>query len=333
MEEDNKSSMSYPIITIIVAIYKVEQYLAKCIESILGQSYSNIQLILVNDGSPDSCLDICKKYAEIDRRVDIIDKTNGGQATARNAALDIAAGDYIGFVDGDDWIEPQMYQTLYETIVSEQADIVQCGWYIAEPSGEKSLKCTDTFIERYSSNEALDELIESSGGHLNTSVCCKLFKRDIALQFRFLAVRAYEDDDYIFKTCSIAKTVVCIDTPLYNYFNRAGSTMTASFNLNKLALITVQKSICELIHSRYPIRYNDVQKHLCSKQFYILSNLLNSTDIESAEQEANTIEADMLKHYKEYMRNPLMGHNKLMLFLLRYFPATIWGKILKWKFM
>ena len=96
--------MNNSLISIIVAIYKVEEYLPKCIESILNQAYKNIELILVNDGSPDNSLEICNEYVIKDARVRVINKDNGGQATARNKALDIANGDYIGFVDGDDWI-------------------------------------------------------------------------------------------------------------------------------------------------------------------------------------------------------------------------------------
>ena len=324
--------MKLPLISIIVAIYNVENYLAKCIESILNQTYSNIEIILVVDGSSDCSLQICEKYGAIDSRIKVICKENGGQSTARNAALDIAKGDYIGFVDGDDWIEPCMYKDLYELSTRENADIVQCGWYIVDEMGNKGNPVDAHFLERYSSDAALDELIERTEGHLNTSVCTKLFSRKVACESRFLPVRAYEDDDYVFKTVAAAKKIVCIDTPLYNYFTRANSTMTAAFNLNKVALITVQSNICQLIKDRYPKRFNEVQKILCSKQFYILSNLLNAKTITGANAEAERIKTDILSSYNDYMKNPQMGINKAMLMLIKYFPSFVWNTILKLKF-
>ena len=106
----------HPLISVIVPIYKVEKYLSKCIESIIAQEYSNIEIILVDDGSPDNCGKICNDYAIKDNRIKVIHKENGGLSSARNAGIDIAQGEYIGFVDSDDTIEPYMYEKLYNAI-------------------------------------------------------------------------------------------------------------------------------------------------------------------------------------------------------------------------
>ena len=324
--------MSSPLVSIIVAAYNVAQYLHKCVDSILCQTYSNIELILVDDGSTDDCGKICDNYARIDSRVKVIHKNNGGQSTARNAGLDIAAGDYIGFVDADDWIEPNMYETLLGLIINTDADIVQCSWYKVDGIGIKR-KVDELFYEEiYTSDQGLDELIRSTGKHINTSVCSKLFKRAIALSCRFSPVRAYEDDEYVFRTVACSNRIICINTPLYNYLNRDNSTMTARFNVNKVALITIQKNICDLIKVRLPHRFSDVQKNLCSKQFYILFCLLSATDISQRNEMSKSIKDDILTSYDEYMRNPLMGMNKLMLFLIRYSPRIVWYNILKKKF-
>ena len=324
--------MNDPLISVIVAIYNVEQYLPKCIESILNQTYKDLELILVIDGSPDNSLTICNAYATRDKRVIVVEKENGGQATARNKALDIAKGEYIGFIDGDDWIETNMYQDLYDTMVNGAADMVQCGWYKVEPSGVKECPYPECFKEIYTSDEGLDELISSQGGHLNTSVCCKLFKSEVAQHFRFSPVRAYEDDEYIFKTVSFAKKIICINTPLYDYLNRENSTMTSKFNMNKIALVTIQKNICELLKTRYPKRFREVQKTLCSKQFFILSCLLNNPQLKGAKEEAYKLKSSIISSYGEYMQNPNMGLNKVMLILMKYTPQIVWSKILKMKF-
>lgn len=324
--------MTEPKISVIVAAYKVEDYLRKCVDSILSQTFKNLEVILVDDGSPDESGAICDEYALKDKRIRVIHKTNGGQSTARNKGLEIAQGDYIGFVDGDDWIEPAMYQTLYETMAQDNADIVQCGWYKVEPSGDKECPYLDDFKEIYSSDEGLDELIASQGGHLNTSVCCKLFKKDIAQQFRFSPVRAYEDDEYIFKTVSLANKIVCIHTPLYDYLNRENSTMTAKFNMNKVALVTIQKKITDYLEMRYPQRFHEMQKVLCSKQFYILNCLLTNPQLVGSADAAKKIFGDILLSYNSYMSNPNMGRNKLMLLLIKYTPQVIWSFILRAKF-
>ena len=119
--------MNNELISVIVAIYRVEQWLPRCIDSILAQTHRNIELILVDDGSPDNCGKLCDDYAKKDARIRVIHKENGGQSTARNAALDIAQGDFIGFIDGDDWIAPTMYEVLLSHLKAFSVDIVQCG--------------------------------------------------------------------------------------------------------------------------------------------------------------------------------------------------------------
>ncbi len=332
LEKGNQLTMTIPLISIIVAIYNVEDYLAKCIESILNQTYTNIELILVVDGSHDGSLNICQDYAANDSRITIIQKENGGQSTARNAGLDVAQGDYIGFVDGDDWIESEMYQTLYDIMVKEDADIVQGGWYIAYENGNVVNDSATSFYETFTSDEALDELIVPTGKHINTSVCCKLFRREIAQSCRFSPVRAYEDDEFVFRTIGSGRKIVCIDTPLYNYYYRVNSTMKASFNINKVALVTIQDNICRYIKTRYPRRYNETQKVLCSKQFYILHCLWNYLLIDEVNVAVAKLENEIMNSYDEYMSNPLMGQNKFMLWAFRYLPKALTRGVLKLKF-
>ncbi len=113
-------------ISVIVPIYKVEEYLHRCIDSIINQTYTNLEIILVDDGSPDNCPMICDEYAKKDSRIRVIHKKNGGLSDARNAGLEIATGEYIGFVDSDDWIHKDMYHILYKNIIEKDADIAEC---------------------------------------------------------------------------------------------------------------------------------------------------------------------------------------------------------------
>ena len=115
------------LISIIVPVYNVEQYLSRCVDSLVNQTYHNIEIILVDDGSPDRSGEICDEYAKKDKRVKVIHQSNGGLSDARNTALDIAKGDYLMFVDSDDWIEPTMYEEMLSFMEKEQLDLVECG--------------------------------------------------------------------------------------------------------------------------------------------------------------------------------------------------------------
>lgn len=115
------------LISVIVPIYRVEKYLEPCIESIINQTYKNLEIILVDDGSDDNCGEICDKYAKIDARIKVIHKKNAGLNNARKSGIKIASGKYIGYVDGDDWIEPDMYETLLRNAVKYNVDVVETG--------------------------------------------------------------------------------------------------------------------------------------------------------------------------------------------------------------
>lgn len=117
------------LISIIVPVYNVEKYLNKCIDSIINQTYKNIEIILVDDGSTDNSGKICDEYLLRDSRIKVIHKNNGGLSSARNEGINISSGEYIGFVDSDDWVEPNMYEEMYKKILYSNADIVDCGYW------------------------------------------------------------------------------------------------------------------------------------------------------------------------------------------------------------
>ena len=127
-------------ISVIVPIYKVEDYLDRCIESIVGQTYSNLEIILVDDGSPDSCPQLCDEYAKKDSRIKVIHKQNGGVSSARNEGLKFAHGEYIGFVDPDDYVHPSMYEKLIDCIHKNQCQIAVCRFsHVNETGVEKNI--------------------------------------------------------------------------------------------------------------------------------------------------------------------------------------------------
>lgn len=118
--------ISENLISIIVPVYKVEKYLKRCVKSIVNQTYKNLEIILIEDGSPDQCPYMCEEWSKRDPRIKVIHKQNGGLSDARNEGLKISTGEFIGFVDSDDWIAPEMYERLLNAIIADQSDIAQC---------------------------------------------------------------------------------------------------------------------------------------------------------------------------------------------------------------
>ena len=145
-------------LSIIVPIYKIEEFLPHCIESILSQTFQDFELILVDDGSPDRCPAICDKYAKEDSRIKVIHKPNGGLVSARKAGLQIAKGDYVGYVDGDDWIEPEFYAKLMTAAIENDADIVAEG-FIKDIGDNCTLKINPIPCRNYSKNEIVHDII------------------------------------------------------------------------------------------------------------------------------------------------------------------------------
>ena len=128
--------MKDELITVIVPVYKVEKYLDRCVQSIVDQTYTNLEIILVDDGSPDNCPKMCDEWAKKDKRIKVIHKQNGGLSDARNAGLEKAKGKYVGFVDSDDYISPIMYEKLYKCIIDNQADMAMCGFSTVDEKGK-----------------------------------------------------------------------------------------------------------------------------------------------------------------------------------------------------
>lgn len=215
-----------PLISVIIPIYNVEPYLRRCLDSVLHQTYPNLEIILVDDGSPDNCPSICDEYANNDTRIVVIHKKNGGLSDARNAGLDICKGDYITFVDSDDSISHDYAECLLNVALKNDADIA-----IGRISNSKSIETNKTTI--FSPEEALLGEFESNPSAFITS-WGKLFTKDLWTTIRFPPNKVHED---VFTTYLIfhkAKKIAFLDTILYNFFIREGSITSAGFSLDLL---------------------------------------------------------------------------------------------------
>lgn len=255
-----------PLISVIVPIYKVEEYLERCVDSILTQTYSNLEIILVDDGSPDNCGHICDKYAETDERVRVIHQENGGLPAARNAGLNVATGEYIGFVDSDDFIEAKMFEVLLNCLLENKVDIVQCG--ITNSEAKEYVNNADIHeLLICNQKEAIIHLL-SSDEVVTCSVWNKLYKAELFSQLRFPNVRS-EDfglNYYMFKRIS---KIAVIDTPLYHYVLRGNSITTGKLRESHFDFIDMihVMSEDEEEESLYP--YWRIQKAITARNFLI----------------------------------------------------------------
>lgn len=221
--------MENPIISIIVPIYNVEEYLPKCIDSILNQTYKELEVILVDDGSPDSCGKICDRYAKKDERVKVIHQKNGGLSAARNSGLDCANGEYIGFVDSDDYIEPEMYEKLLEAIIKNKCAMSICNVNYVFEDGKiipKNLKAKDEVFEFA---DAIREM--NTYEKFDMGVWSKLFKKELFESIRFPVGKLSEDFYIMYRIFDRAQKVSYISETLYNYLQRT-SSLTRNKKIN-----------------------------------------------------------------------------------------------------
>lgn len=238
------------LISVIVPIYNVEKYLHRCVDSILNQTYKNLEIILVDDGSTDSSPQICDEYAQKDNRVIVIHKQNGGLSSARNAGLDIANGDYIGFVDSDDFIDPDMYQSLINVISTKNNTISNVMYVRSYISGEtKPSIVPHTINEDISAEKYLEELLLHVG---DVSVCTKLFPKDVIGNSRFTEGILNEDLIFMMNIIPQIQTIKFVGQVGYYYFVREKSI---SSGYGK-AIIDMQSNalwVLDFIKKNYPV--------------------------------------------------------------------------------
>ncbi|AIQ12306.1 glycosyltransferase family 2 protein [Paenibacillus durus] len=220
-----------PEISIIVPVYKVENYIHKCVDSILAQSFENFELILVDDGSPDNCPAICDGYAAMDTRIKVIHKPNGGLSDARNWGINAAEGKYIGFVDSDDWIAEDMYESLYNSLIEHEADIAVCCHYEVVDGELFQINNFDGYPRVLGNVEGLSELLMDV--RVKNLAWDKLYKRELFRSVNYPVGVYYEDTPTTYKLFMQASKVAIVNIPKYYYFKRKES-ITGSKDLKKL---------------------------------------------------------------------------------------------------
>lgn len=237
-----------PLISVIVPVYKVEKYLDRCVQSIVGQTYSNLEIILIDDGSPDASGAMCDAWAEKDSRIRVIHQENAGAGAARNAGMDAAKGELLGFVDSDDYIAPDCYQYLYN-LLENGADIAECG-FVETEIDNAVFDDNDGRIGFYTPLEAMRFHIRDT--MFRQLIWNKLYRRETVGDIRFPVGTKIDDEFFTYRVIGSAKRLVHSDKKLYAYRQQPDSIMHSGFSLRRLEGIQAQEQRLAYLQAHMP---------------------------------------------------------------------------------
>ena len=279
---DKASVKTTNLISVIVPVYKVEPYLDRCVQSVVDQTYKNIEIILVDDGSPDNCPAMCESWARRDSRIKVVHKTNGGLSDARNAGTSVASGEYISFVDSDDWIHHQFLELLLSALANTGAELAAC-----DIKKTALLKEIDSPEQKpplciYTSEEAMNYL--AHGERIRAVAWNKLYKKELLQNETFPVGKLHEDEFFTYRIIDKCSKLVYVDLPLYYYYQRSGSLMSEC----SVRHIDALEAYCErqaFFREKYPSLYLQDKLMICET----CVNLYNSLSKEKTSEieEAN----------------------------------------------
>ena len=328
----SEQEIESPLISIIVPVYNTAEYLPQCVDSICAQTYRNIEIILVDDGSKDNSGDICDSYAEKDERIRVIHKSNGGQGEARNFGLDVCHGEYIGVVDSDDYIDSQMVETLYRASEAYEADIVCC--QIARVVTEREYKIEMADIRIYNAKYEMIHALLMSGKRLSdgTGPCNKLYKRKIFAQLRFPLGMKTEDTYIIIDIIRNASRIVELPDTLYYYRLRLGSTtLPKHWDAHMGDLLTAYRHVYDVVAREYPDALPIAEKRLTWAYCASIYRGAGTVDY--------LMHVDEIRKWKKYLRatlrasfcNPYNGIRQIIHILMAaYLPSRFYSRVRFW---
>lgn len=311
-------------ISIIVPVYNVEAYLERCVESILKQTYTNLEILLVNDGSTDKSGELCDKLALRDHRIRVIHKENGGLSDARNRGIDEASSNLIGFIDSDDYIDEDMYETLYRQMVASKADLSMCGHYdVYHQIPEKQVAEIKTW--ELMPEEAIKMVMEAK--ILSVTAVNKLYKKALFEQLRFRIGKIAEDAFIMVDLIHQCSKVVATNEKKYYYVHRENSITTQKFSLKFLNVIEAYEQNAKIISENYPDLYDVAIMRLNWAYFYVLDRLLVDNDFKDKVLEDRLI-SYLKKNKKSILMDSRFTRARKMSFLALCLSRKLYLKIL-----
>lgn len=260
-------------ISVIVPVYNVEKYVKKCLESISNQTYKNIEIIIVNDGATDNSEKICREFVGNEDRAKLYTKENGGLSSARNHGMQFVTGNYVLFIDSDDYISEEMIEELYNNIKAESADVSVCGVYNVYSDGQ-SPQCKEEIYFSCDRDGFLKEYF--IGEKIPGTICNKLISYEIASKISFPVGKIYEDAFYQFKLVKYAKKYVVTTKPYYYYFHRENSITTKPYTIKNMDCIEIYSNFYDYIKREIPFLSEFAFFRLSYAHFMVFDKMLLS---------------------------------------------------------
>ena len=311
-------------ISVIVPVYNVEAYLEKCVESILRQTYTNLEILLIDDGSTDNSGDLCDQLALRDQRIRVIHKENGGLSDARNTGIEEASSDLIGFVDSDDYIDEDMYETLYRQMLESKAELSMCGHYdVYHQNPEKQVVAIQTWV--LTPEEAIRMVMEAK--ILSVTAVNKLYKKELFDQLRFEMGKIAEDAFIMIRLIHQCSKVVATNEKKYYYVHRENSITTQKFSLKFLNVIEAYEQNANIIRENYPKLTDVATMRLNWAYFYILDRLLVDSEFEDKALE-NRLLAFLKKNTVSILTDCRFTRARKLSFLALCLSRKLYTKIL-----
>lgn len=306
-----------PVISVIIPIYNVEIYLSQCLDSVLQQTYKNLEIILVNDGSTDGSAQICEKYAAGDSRITLIHKENGGLSDARNAGLKIATGTYISFVDSDDLLALHFYDKMLNQLLTHNADIVECNFFKFESERDvKTVALTGSTVpESYTTESALISLMNE---HLKQVVWNKVYKAQVIDQLEFPVSKINEDEFWTYRVFGNAQKVVKIDDVLYFYRQQSESIMGSKYSLRRLDGLNGLEERVEYMKKHFPALVDLAEKKFCFGSMFHYHQLSINKQV------------DPQKKYRKNILKKLMRYNRIGILKKWHWKEIVWYQLFIW---
>ncbi len=314
------------MISVIVTIYNLERYLRRCIDSIVAQTYGDLEIILVDDGSVDTSPQICDEYARRDARIRVVHKQNGGAADARNAGLEIAAGEYIGFVDGDDFIMPGMYETLYHACAEYDVPLSMCGRieFDVRTGRKKRRFCMDAPVV-LSARKAIEGLLTDDG--CDSASWDKLYRRSLFTQIRYPVGAQYDDLNVTARLIDRAGRVCHVGEALYIYVRRDGSITELPFHKKHMDEVYQADLLRKFVDAKYPALRRQAMHFVCANLDVVLLRAYECKD-SVMQNDMATVVRCCRKHFIHVVTGQWKIRQKLW-FFKKY--IIVKGRIRKWK--
>lgn len=319
-------------VSVVIPIYNVEKYLNKCLDSVISQSYKNLEIILVNDGSKDGSKQICEKYKRIDKRIVLINQENGGLSDARNKGIQIATGEYITFIDSDDYIHKDMIKELIYNAINTDADISICGYKTVFEDLKTDDLLTDVDIQIINSEELINNFYNKFS--LNIIVAwAKIYKRSLFEDIRYPKGKIHEDEFIAHRLVYISKKIVYTPKKMYYYRINPNSITGKKFNKKRLDKIEALEN--RLNFSKEKKLESLYINTLC---FYCHDLILCYYLIKKNENEAKNLQTELgnkfLKNYKKVLKSDKIGvKQKIRIIIERIIPSVSARLIIKYKKM